>query len=538
MLLTTTITAESLGQEGEEPVPVERPGCAALIDMLVGETSMLGDLERQTTDPATAEIIRAQINVRRTSIELLSLDPEVGDAAVAMLAGLHLADARSSIDDAIDGIDRPAGNRPALLDVLQWSVPLAYLQAFNEHAAVPFDWTPPLSSEFIDDALRVRLEPLARAIGVSPLDSSWPRTTTAGLAVESDTPPEPPDDLDVVNEALATTRAAAARIVHPMLRRAAERFTRQLTEIETDPLTAGSITAMQSQLESIRSSLDALVRMQSWIDMIPPASDAAGRGDATEFERGRQQIERRCGQLAQRLVRDRANTLVTIDALHESFERYGTFPDESAAIETTVLNGGLGRELRYALARARTRWGVTWIDGRDDAASRAPVEALRRLCVNFGRLQPGSQSPTVPAALPHWSGIRLSDRRTARAHTEVFGRLKLAIAAAANDDYESVTRHNEILDRYIPEVQLAYRVWLALGRQDYESDPDAAMVLADIVVRPGPDAWLVTHRAALARLSVAAMEEDAAILAGDTDQVDRYADVTRDLFEMLASTDQ
>ena len=97
-----------------------------------------------------------------------------------------------------------------------------------------------------------------------------------------------------------------------------------------------------------------------------------------------------------------------------------------------------------------------------------------------------------------------------RTVSDVPNRLKLATAAATQDDWTTLAAQLDRIDREAPLARLVGRLSLLLADALGQLPDGAPSVLGQIMRPPKPDAWMLDRRQEIAELCRYAMEADAA----------------------------
>jgi hypothetical protein len=168
----------------------------------------------------------------------------------------------------------------------------------------------------------------------------------------------------------------------------------------------------------------------------------------------------------------------------------------------------LHEQLLTLIGKQRQKWAQAWADGNatGDAANR--MAQLHRLTSTMADIAEVAHDLEHVEIVNRWSAWMLDPDLIRRPMSDVSSRLKLATAAAVQGDENGLNQQLEKVERDAPLVKLVGKLSAMLGNSLRELPDGAPGVLAEVSVPPGPDAWMLQHRRALADVCRYAMEQE------------------------------
>lgn len=204
-------------------------------------------------------------------------------------------------------------------------------------------------------------------------------------------------------------------------------------------------------------------------------------------------------------VRDPAQrdaALHRIGMLVRQARRYATLPGEAGlrgAGEAGPLLSGRSEKLLAAMDAARSAWATAWAGGQPPDAAESAIEPLRMLLALATRARPSGVSPgwTLAPSMDAWAGWQSGET----AMRSLFGPLDQSVEslldAAGRGDREAVEQG---IVRMYEESALALAV-LQLAEGPTHGPAGLAGALAQVLLSPGPEAYMADHREPLATLN-------------------------------------
>ena len=321
-------------------------------------------------------------------------------------------------------------------------------------------------------------------------------------------------------------RAALARelrVVHRRLDdryRASERALLAAIPAVTTSPDAFSDPALVSVVADHKQYLEDLKRLQKlpkWVNAISRIQPRAAGAFSGQVRR-----------LSQWLLdpNRRPDAIRVLDRFERQLQAYYPLPFEEALRrgeeEAVIATGGLHLRFADTIDRQRRRWAEAWAaGGGPDADDRMALllQLTQTMADTVEVLRLGGDG----LLLNRWAAWELAAEGTAKSASDLPNRLKLATAAAIDDDPEGLQRQLDRIGAEAPPAMLMGRLTALLADELNGLPSDALSIMGQSVGPPPPGAWMLDRRREIADLCRYAMEHDYARSRGSDDLADRLA---------------
>jgi len=170
---------------------------------------------------------------------------------------------------------------------------------------------------------------------------------------------------------------------------------------------------------------------------------------------------------------------------------------DPVAVQAT---GALHDKLIRRIDSTRRDWARAWADGDAGSAEANHLLLLHRLLQTMADTAHLLDLSASPEALNRWACWELSAPAVARAASDLPGRLKLASAAAVDEDLDALEKQLTEIDRDAPVAKLLGRLVQVIGEAARNLPDGAAGTLGQLTQQAQRDAWWLRKRNDLAVL--------------------------------------
>ena len=222
----------------------------------------------------------------------------------------------------------------------------------------------------------------------------------------------------------------------------------------------------------------------------------------------------------------RPDAIRVLDRFERQLQAYYPLPFEEALRrgeeEAVIATGGLHLRLVDTIDRQRKRWAQAWAaGGGPDADDRMALllQLTQTMADTVEVLRLGGDG----LVLNRWAAWELAPEGTAKSASDLPNRLKLATAAAIDDDPEGLQRQLDRIGAEAPPAMLMGRLTALLADELNALPSGAISIMGQSVGPPPPGAWMLDRRREIADLCRYAMEHDYARSTGRDELADRLA---------------
>jgi len=275
---------------------------------------------------------------------------------------------------------------------------------------------------------------------------------------------------------------------------------RLLKEIDTLITNDGALTdpAFASLMQDQAHLLDDIVRVRrtpAWVDairLIDPESAGPFHAQTRKMAAWLLDSNRR------------PDALRAMDQFEQQLELFYPLPFEAevraGSAEAIAATGGMHERLNRRIDELRQDWARAWADGDAGSEHANHLLLLHRLMQIMADTASLIASPDAPAALNRWSAWELGATVAARTMRDVPNRLKLATAAAVQQDVKTLRSQLEEIDRDAPVVKLIGRLAQVIGESASALPAGSIGCVSQLALAPQRDAWWLHQRTVLAAL--------------------------------------
>ena len=269
------------------------------------------------------------------------------------------------------------------------------------------------------------------------------------------------------------------------------------------PVTDPAVQSLLTDQRQYLADLQRIDRVPTWLELVSDLDEVAGRTLARTLRDWTRQLDD-AGR--------RPRAIRQFEAFDDQFMRYHRLPFETeletGGDDVLEFTGGVRDELLEVIRSERRRWAEAWGRGDDVANAPGSLPALAELGERLVDVAALGDLSRVESTLRNWGAWEAPWIVASRSMADLPVRVKLTCADAANRRWTPMRAQLDRIKGELPHVRLLMQIAGPLEPLlDVTCDP-LRSALDRVTTPPGPRAWRLEDRAAIALYSRYIIEAD------------------------------